>query len=166
MADPSGWFHIVSGGVQRNDGSKGTEMDYEGLKQKLMGELKQHFRPEFLNRIDEIIVFHALTKEQVTRIVDIMLDEVRHLLHAQNILLSVTDEAKHKLVETGYDPTFGARPLRREIQRQIENPLSMELLEGKIKGGDEITVTTSTKGEIVFKTRKAPAKKKLVSAKN
>ena len=126
------------------------EHAYEDLKEKLMGELKRSFKPEFLNRIDEIIVFHSLTKQQITQIVDIMLEEVRHLLHAQNISLEVSDKAKQKLIADGFDPSFGARPLRRAVQRHIENPLSMALLDGTFKSGDTVRVDL-VKDQLEFK---------------
>lgn len=142
------------------------EAAYKELKSRLMGELKNAFKPEFLNRIDEIIVFHALTKDQIKQIVDIMIDEVRHLLKAQNIRLEVSDKAKVKLIDTGFDPSFGARPLRREVQRQIENPLSLALLEGTFKSGDMIFADIEG-GKIIFKKKKVRAVtgKKLVSTK-
>ncbi len=133
------------------------EKAYKDLKDRLMGELKRTFKPEFLNRIDEIIVFHALTKPEIRQIVEIMLGEVRHLLHAQNIQIEVSDKVKDKLIDDGFDPAFGARPLRREVQRQIENPLSMALLEGTFKSGDLVKTDLGKDGKLEFK--KARAKK-------
>ncbi len=110
------------------------------LREELMEELKDIFRPEFLNRIDEIIIFEALGKKEMKKIVALMLEEVNRLLRGQDIQLKVSEIAKDKLIQDGYDPVFGARPLRRVIQKQIETPLSSLLLEGKFKNGDVIKV--------------------------
>jgi ATP-dependent Clp protease ATP-binding subunit ClpC len=134
------------------------EKAYAELRERLMGELKRTFKPEFLNRIDEIIVFHSLTKVQITQIVDIMLEEVRHLLHAQNIKIEVSDKVKTKLIDDGFDPAFGARPLRREMQRQIENPLSLALLEGGFKSGDLIKADLDKDGKVEFKKARGAGK--------
>src|SRR3954467_5383854 len=104
--------------------------------------LKQHFRPEFLNRIDETIVFHPLSKEQLTRIVDVQLEMLRKRLAARNIAVNVTAGAKKLLAEEGYDPNYGARPLKRVIQQRLENPLASRILRGEFKDGDTITVDT------------------------
>ncbi|MFC1640582.1 ATP-dependent Clp protease ATP-binding subunit [Patescibacteria group bacterium] len=145
---------------------------YDELKEKLMGEMKQTFKPEFLNRVDEIIVFHSLRKDQIRKIVDINIDEVRHLLKAQNITLEVGDKVKTKLIDDGFDPSFGARPLRREVQRQIENPLSLALLEGSFKSGDNVAakldedIITFSKGKRARKKAAAKkGKKRLVDSK-
>jgi len=129
---------------------RGEDGSYEKTKNKLLDELKKHFRPEFLNRIDETIVFHALTKTQVRQIVDLMLAELQQLLHGQNLELDVTSKAKDQLVKIGYDASFGARPLRRAIQKEIENPLSTMLLEGKYKGGEMVKVDIGTSNEFKF----------------
>jgi ATP-dependent Clp protease ATP-binding subunit ClpC len=101
-----------------------TGMTYEDMKNKVMGELKKVFRPELLNRIDEVIVFHKLTKEEILTIVDIQMKRVREQLATHDVAIELTDEAKELLVEKGYDPAMGARPLRRAIQRVIEDPLA------------------------------------------
>lgn len=118
------------------EGEKG--MSYEEMRNRVLSELKRHFRPEFLNRLDEVIVFHSLTKEEVKKIVELMLDEEKKLLKEKGIILEVTEEAKDLIAQEGYDPDFGARPLRRAIQRLIENPLSEEILAGKFKTGDKV----------------------------
>ncbi|HHY14596.1 MAG TPA: ATP-dependent Clp protease ATP-binding subunit, partial [Firmicutes bacterium] len=116
------------------------QSDYEAMKSKVTDELKRTFRPEFLNRVDEIVVFHALNKVHIGEITEIMLKELREQLAGMDITLSVTDAAKDLLTNKGFDPDFGARPLRRAIQRYIENPLSEEILKGTFGEGGTITV--------------------------
>jgi ATP-dependent Clp protease ATP-binding subunit ClpC len=122
------------------DEDKAARQSYEKMKDKVLGELKNTFRPEFLNRIDGVMVFHALAKEEIRRIVDLMLKRVRKQLTDQQITLEVTDEAKDYLVSKGYDPTFGARPLRRVIQNLVEDELADGLLQGRYKAGDTVHV--------------------------
>jgi len=140
-------------------GFRSTEggMSYEEMKARVLSELKRHFRPEFLNRLDEVIVFHPLSKEEIKKIVGLMLEEERKLLKEKNIDLEVTAEAKDLIAEEGYDPDFGARPLRRAIQRLIENPLSEEILEGRFKEGDTVVVRVKD-GQITFSKKKEKAK--------
>ncbi len=128
------------------------EEDYRNMKDKVMGELRRTFRPEFLNRIDEIIVFHALNKEHITQIVDLMLNDLRKRLTENEIKLEITDKAKKLLAEKGFDSQFGARPLRRSIQRLVENPLSEKILNGQVKEGSLVKVEED-KGELVFKNQ-------------
>ncbi|WP_420639026.1 ATP-dependent Clp protease ATP-binding subunit [Candidatus Poriferisocius sp.] len=111
---------------------------YERMKEKVTDALKDHFRPEFLNRIDEVIVFHELTQEEVTRIVDLMIKRLQNQLEAQGIGLELTESAKVLLALRGYDPTLGARPLRRAIQRLVEDPLSERLLWKEFRAGETI----------------------------
>ena len=113
---------------------------YERMKEKVTDALKDHFRPEFLNRIDEVIVFHELTRAEVTRIVDLMIKRLQDQLEAQGIGLELTDSAKVLLALRGYDPTLGARPLRRAIQRLVEDPLSERLLWKEFRAGETILV--------------------------
>ncbi|MER7755263.1 ATP-dependent Clp protease ATP-binding subunit [Kitasatospora sp. NPDC097643] len=110
----------------------------EDIRDDLMAELQAHFRPEFLNRIDEIIVFHALTRADLVRIVDLLLERSRRRLHAQQIKLEVTETAKEWLANRGYQPEFGARPLRRTIQTELDNRLSNMLLSGSVNPGDTV----------------------------
>jgi len=140
-------------------GFRSTEagMSYEEMKARVLSELKRHFRPEFLNRLDEVIVFHPLSKEEIKKIVGLMLEEERKLLKEKNIDLEVTAEARDLIAEEGYDPDFGARPLRRAIQRLIENPLSEEILEGRFKEGDTVVVRVKD-GQITFGKKKEKAK--------
>jgi len=126
------------GFVSRVDETKSKQRSYESMKEKLLEELKKTFRPEFLNRLDGVTVFHHLTKEQIREIVELMLRPVRSQLIERGMGLVVTEEAKDLLVEKGYDETFGARPLRRAIQTMIEDQLSESLLRGEFQPGDTI----------------------------
>ncbi len=119
------------------------------LEQKVMAELKRHFRPEFLNRVDDVIIFQSLDEEELSRIVEIQIARLEKRLAQQNLTLDVDDRAKKLLAKEGYDPQFGARPLKRAVQEQLLNPLSMKLLEGEFKPGDKIKVT-SKDDELVF----------------
>ncbi|MGW3737433.1 hypothetical protein [Streptomyces sp. NPDC005148] len=127
-------------------------LDHSGsvdeIRDDLMAELRAHFRPEFLNRIDEIVVFHALTRKDLIRIVDLLLERSRRRLHAQKIDLEVTETAKELLVNLGYQPEFGARPLRRTIQSELDNRLSNMLLDGALNPGDTV-VCGAQDGELV-----------------
>ncbi|HET7579152.1 MAG TPA: ATP-dependent protease ATP-binding subunit ClpC [Bacillales bacterium] len=114
--------------------------EYGEMKDKVMGELKRTFRPEFLNRIDEIIVFHALEKSHLKQIVSLMSDQLKKRLYEQGIQLEMTSKAEEKIAELGYDPEYGARPLRRALQKQIEDRLSEELLKGNIEKGQKVKV--------------------------
>ena len=102
--------------------------------------LRQHFRPEFLNRVDEIVVFHALQRSQLRQIVDIQLGRLRQLLKDRQISIELTDKAKDLVVAEGYDPAFGARPLKRVLQHKVADPLANDILRGKIESGDHILV--------------------------
>ena len=102
--------------------------------------LREHFRPEFLNRIDEVIVFHGLERPQLRKITELLLEQTRRRLHAQHITLDVTEGAIDWLVDHGFQREFGARPLRRTIQREIDNPLSRMLLDGELSPGQHVTV--------------------------
>ncbi|MFQ6066076.1 MAG: ATP-dependent Clp protease ATP-binding subunit [bacterium] len=127
-------------------------LSHEEIKNKVISELKRNFRPEFLNRVDDVIVFHGLSKKEIKKIVDLMLNEVKDLLKEKEIKLEVTEAAKDLIAKEGYDPDFGARPLRRAIQSLIENPLSEKILEGKFKQGDTVTVEIE-EGNIVLKKK-------------
>jgi len=119
------------------------------MEQQVMAELKRHFRPEFLNRVDDVIIFQSLDEEELARIVDIQLERLGKRLAQQNLTLDVDAAAKKLLAKDGYDPQFGARPLKRAVQEQLLNPLSMKLLEGDFKPGDKIKVTVKD-DELVF----------------
>jgi ATP-dependent Clp protease ATP-binding subunit ClpC len=130
---------------------------YDKMKSKVAEELKRHFRPEFLNRIDETIVFHQLTVEEVTEIVDLMLDRVHKQLKNSDIEIVLSEESKEFLATEGYNKEFGARPLRRSIQRLLEDPLSEELLQGKYKAGSTIVISlNSEEGILEFEAVEAP----------
>lgn len=126
---------------------------YERMKSKVMESLKETFRPEFVNRIDDIIVFHSLTREHLEEIVELMLKSLRDQLKERDMALEVTTEAKDYLAEKGYDPTYGARPLRRAIQRMVENPLSQKILQKEFHDGDKIVVDMDG-SELGFKKKK------------
>ncbi|MFL0579946.1 ATP-dependent Clp protease ATP-binding subunit [Dietzia sp. 179-F 9C3 NHS] len=121
-------------------GEQDAEGQYERMKQKVNDELKKHFRPEFLNRIDEIVVFHQLTQEQIVQMVDLMVGRVRSALAAKDMDIEVTALAKNLLAKRGFDPVLGARPLRRTIQREIEDALSEKILFGEVAVGELVTV--------------------------
>jgi len=148
-----------------------TLPDETGEERKLREEieegLKRTFRPEFLNRVDEVIIFHTLSKADVVRIVDLQIREVEERLSERGLTISLTDAAREWLAERGYDPSFGARPLRRVIQREVENPLSRRLLGGEFAPGDHVTVDAA-EGKLVFvkasgSARPAPAPAELTS---
>ncbi len=131
------------------------EHNSENIETKVMEALRGHFRPEFLNRIDETIIFDRLTREELTPIVALQLDRVHQRLAKQGMSLSVSEEAKEFLGERGYDPAYGARPLKRAIQNELLDPLSLEILEGKYADGDPIFVDIS-KGKITFTKENPP----------
>jgi ATP-dependent Clp protease ATP-binding subunit ClpB len=127
---------------------------YERMKGAVLEEMRRHFRPEFLNRVDEIIVFHALSEEHLKEIVEIQLDRLRRRLAERHVSLELTDAARTHLVRTGYDPLFGARPLKRAIQREIETPLGRRILKGEIRDGQTVLVGLDPKsGELNFNAR-------------
>ena len=125
------------------------KVTYEKMRDKVMDELKRSFRPEFLNRIDEVIVFHSLTQADVKRIVDLMMKRVRDQLKSKDLEIELTDAAKTLLAEKGYDPALGARPLRRTIQRMVEDALSEKMLWKEFRAGQTIIVDARD-GEIEF----------------
>ena len=138
-----------------NDG-KTFEQNYDRMQEKVMEEVKKFFRPEFLNRIDASVVFHALEQEHILKIVDMMLDQVQKEVKDQEMTMVVTEAAKQKLAEDGYDPHLGARPLRRLIQSKIEDKLSEEILSGKYVIGDRIILDVDDEGEIVSRPDLTP----------
>jgi len=127
--------------------------DYEDLKEELLGDLQKNFRPEFLNRIDEIIVFHPLNEKHVRKIADILIERSRKLLQSQGIALDVTKRARNFLAERGFDPELGARPLKRLIQKEVENPISNGIVSGDYKKGDTVGFDF-TGGKPAFKLKK------------
>jgi ATP-dependent Clp protease ATP-binding subunit ClpB len=120
--------------------------EYRRMKDAVLSELRQTFRPEFLNRLDEIIVFHALSEEQLKQIIDIQLAGLRARLEERHITLELSDAARTRLVRSGYDPNYGARPLKRSIQREIETPLAKLILAGEARDGQTVVVDIDPAG--------------------
>ena len=147
----------------KSDEAQGEKQAYERMKDKVLNEVKRFFRPEFLNRIDATVVFHALAQEHILSIVDLMLDQVRTELEEKSISLEATDAAKEYLAEKGYDPNFGARPLRRLIQDEVEDRLSEQLLGNQI-GAGAIAVLDVEDGEMVVRTKEVAALPEKVAA--
>ncbi len=131
--------NIGSGRILEYGGSD-TDADYEGMKNAVLGEMRLHFRPEFLNRVDEIVVFHSLTEADLKRILSIQLGRLRARLTERRINLELTDAAATRLAREGYDPTYGARPLKRAIQKELETPIGRRILAGEIRDGQIVTV--------------------------
>ncbi len=135
-------------GFEFATGGDASESQYNRIRSLVNEELKQYFRPEFLNRLDEIIVFRQLSKDEVKEIADILLNEVFKRLTEQGITLEVTERFKDRLVEEGYNPSYGARPLRRAIMRLLEDSLAEEILSGRVKNGDVATVDVDAEGQV------------------
>ena len=134
-----------------------TGLSYDDMKNRIMGELKKVFRPEFINRIDEVIVFHKLTKEEISSIVELLLKRIRESLAERELSLNLSDSAAELLVEKGWDPSMGARPLRRAIQRYIEDPLADEVLSQSMPPGSTVEVDRAPEGderEVTIQIRK------------
>jgi ATP-dependent Clp protease ATP-binding subunit ClpC len=155
---------IMTSNLGTRDIQKGTlgfspggnqEVTYEKMKDRVIEELKRSFRPEFLNRIDEVIVFRSLSREHVKAIVDLMIRRVEGQLKSKDLDIELTDGAKELLAEKGYDPALGARPLRRTIQRMVEDPLSEKLLYKEFTAGQTIIVDARD-GDIVFDAAAPP----------
>ena len=124
---------------------------YERMKQVVLEEMRHYFRPEFLNRVDEIIVFHALSEEHLKQIVEIQLERLRPRLAERHIRIELTDAARTHLVRAGYDPTYGARPLKRALQKEIETPLGRLILKGEIRDGQTVVIDVDSAGtHLVF----------------
>ena len=134
----------VSVGFARSGESRGS---YDRMKNKVQEELKSHFKPEFLNRVDDIIVFHQLEREEIFRIVDLMIAKVDERLKDRDMAIELRPAAKDLLSKRGYDPVLGARPLRRTIQREIEDSLSEKILFGELRPGQIVIVDTEGSGE-------------------
>ncbi len=130
--------HAINDGRVMGFGGDGSPADYAGMKNRVMEAVKQVFRPEFINRVDELVVFHALTQEEILQIADLMLRQMQKRLSGMGITLSYDAEVTRLLAEAGYDEKFGARPLRRAIQRQVEDALSEEIISGRLKLGDSV----------------------------
>jgi ATP-dependent Clp protease ATP-binding subunit ClpB len=126
---------------------------YDRMKDTVLDEMRHHFRPEFLNRVDEIIVFHALSEDHLKQIVEIQLNGLRKRLTDRHIELELTDRARGYLVRTGYDPNYGARPLKRAIQREIETPMARMILGGEIRDGHHVLVDLDSSGKLKFESK-------------
>ena len=144
------------GFATKKDVAKARKQSYEDMKGKVMAEVKKTFRPEFLNRLDDIIVFHELTEEQLRSVVDLMVKNLQERLAERKLGVELTEGAKSWLAKKGYDPLYGARPLRRAIERYVENPLSTKVLRGEFKEGD--TIKVDLKGDALTFTAKVIAK--------
>ena len=144
--------NIGSAAIQRLSEQQAIDIEIEACVRE---ELKQHFRPEFLNRVDETIIFHRLSQEDLARIVEIQVRHLQARLAERRIAIELTDAAKAQLARDGYDPVYGARPLKRLIQREIANPLARRLLSGDYSDGDRIEINTN--GEVFTFSKLEPA---------
>ncbi|MDX1563654.1 MAG: AAA family ATPase, partial [Gammaproteobacteria bacterium] len=136
-------------GSQRIQELAGEE-NYAVMKENVMEIVAQHFRPEFLNRVDDVVVFHPLEREHIRKIVDIQLGHLRKRLAEREMSLTLDDRAIDRLAEAGFDPVYGARPLKRAIQQQVENPLAQRILAGDFVPGDTIAVRAPDVGSLSF----------------
>jgi len=146
--------HFIAEAASRSKLDAGSELS-EGIRREVMDALRAHFRPEFLNRIDEIIVFHALSREQMRSVIDIQLRGLMRRLEDRKIHIELTPKAKDLLIEEGYDPTYGARPLKRAIQRRLLDQLAMRVLQGEFTEGDTVRIDAAG-GELTFRRAEAP----------
>jgi ATP-dependent Clp protease ATP-binding subunit ClpB len=135
------------------DGEEG----FEEARTRVMEELRKHFRPEFLNRVDDVVVFHPLGEEQLTHIVDLRLKDLQSMLEARKITLSLTDKAREAIFKAGYDRAYGARPLKRAIQRMVQDPLALRILDGSVLHGDSVKVDAAKDGTLKFNVENRPA---------
>jgi ATP-dependent Clp protease ATP-binding subunit ClpB len=143
-----------------------SDADFESASKEVMNALHAHFKPEFLNRVDDVIIFSPLGKEQLVKIVELRLEDLRRLLAERKISIELTDSARELLFAEGFDPAFGARPLKRAIQKLIQDPLALKILDGEVLHGDHIVVDADKKaGKMMFTVservgEKAPAESK------
>jgi ATP-dependent Clp protease ATP-binding subunit ClpB len=131
--------------------------DWDETERQVTAALRQHFRPEFLNRVDDIIVFRQLGTEDMERIIDLQLARLDQLLADRKLTLELTPAARRRLATEGYDPAYGARPLKRAIQRMLQNPLALAVLEGRFTAGDHIVADIDDSGDLVFTRGEPPA---------
>jgi ATP-dependent Clp protease ATP-binding subunit ClpB len=129
--------------------AQGEGEDIEAVRGQVMAEVRAHFRPEFLNRVDEIILFHRLKREHMGRIVDIQIERLQKLLEDRKITVALDNKAREWLAEKGYDPAYGARPLKRTIQKSVQDPLAELILSGRIKDGEKVKISAGRDG-LVF----------------
>jgi ATP-dependent Clp protease ATP-binding subunit ClpB len=143
-----------------------TEEDFEKAAKEVTNSLAGYFKPEFLNRVDDIIVFHPLGKAQLVKIVELRLEDLRRQLAERKISLELTDAAKELILNEGYDPAFGARPLKRAIQRLIQDPLALKILDGEILHGDHVIVDADKRaGKLTFNVSERVGEKQPAKAK-
>ena len=126
------------------------EEGFDEAKERVMSELRKHFRPEFLNRVDDIVVFHPLGDAQLTHIVDLRVKDLQRMLEARRITLTLTDAAREAIFHAGYDKAYGARPLKRAIQRLVQDPLAMRILDGRVLHGDAVELDADGDGALTF----------------
>jgi ATP-dependent Clp protease ATP-binding subunit ClpB len=126
------------------------EEGFEEATQRVMGVLREHFRPEFLNRVDDIVVFHPLGEAQLTHIIDLRLAELTQMLADRKISIELKESARKAIFKAGYDRAYGARPLKRAIQRLVQDPLAVKILDGTVRHGDHVVVTAATGGGLNF----------------
>ena len=124
--------------------------DWAVVEAEAIAALREQFRPEFLNRVDDIVVFHTLDEEHIERIIDLQLDRLKKLLADRKLTIELSDDARRVIATEGYDPAFGARPLKRAIQRLLQNPLALAVLEGRFTEGDRIVVGAARGGQLTF----------------
>jgi ATP-dependent Clp protease ATP-binding subunit ClpB len=143
-----------------------TEADFEKAAGEVTNALHGYFKPEFLNRVDDIIVFRPLGKEQLVKIVELRLEDLRRQLAERKISLELTDAAKEQILTQGYDPAFGARPLKRAIQKLVQDPLALKILDGEVLHGDHVIVDADKKvGKLTFKVSKRIGEKEPAASK-
>jgi len=143
-----------------------SDAEFEKATEQVMNQLHTHFRPEFLNRVDDIIVFRPLGKEQLVKIIELRLEDVRRLLAERKISLELTDAAKDLLFAQGYDPNFGARPLKRAIQKLVQDPLALKILDGAVLHGDHVIVDADKKaGKMTFSVSKRVGEREAAKAR-
>jgi ATP-dependent Clp protease ATP-binding subunit ClpC len=141
------------GFAAKKDQAKTAKSNYEDMREKVLAEVKKTFRPEFLNRLDEVIVFHELNEAQLRQVVDLLARDLEKRLSDRKLTIEITESAKSWLAKEGYDPVYGARPLRRALEKYVENPLSVKVLGGEFKEGDTIIVDTGIEG-LIFTPKK------------
>jgi ATP-dependent Clp protease ATP-binding subunit ClpB len=143
-----------------------SDAEFASAAQEVQNLLHSHFKPEFLNRVDDVIVFRPLGKDHLVKIIELRLEDVRRLLADRKISLELTDAAKDLLLTQGYDPNFGARPLKRAIQKLIQDPLALKILDGEILHGDHVVVDADRKaGKMTFEVSKRVGEKEPARAK-
>jgi ATP-dependent Clp protease ATP-binding subunit ClpB len=131
--------------------------DWGLVETQVMSALRQHFKPEFLNRVDDVVIFRPLGRGEIDHIVDLQLSRLRALLADRKMTLELSEEARTALADSGYDPSYGARPLKRAIQRMIQNPLALAILEGRFNEGDHILATVAGDEQLHFEKVEASA---------